>query len=162
MARVREGRDGIEVELAGTEIELLSRLLDGLAGRLRAGGDDAVIDRLAPSGSRGDAEADAELRRMVRNDLLEGRAERLARLAVDIRGWAPSGSRDAVRASLGEDEAMLLLGGLNDLRLALGASIAIGTFERSELEPSDPRSVTLELMDRLGGLQQGLVEHLDV
>jgi len=164
MARVlppASGGDGLRVELERVELDLLVRLCEGLAGRLRAGGDDAVIARLAPAASRGDAEADAELRRLLRGDLLGGRAERLERLAVELRSWAGRvGPGDGVAADLAAEEALALLQGLNDVRLALGAQVGVEDLDQGTLAADDPRAVTLGLIDRLGGLQQGLVEHL--
>jgi hypothetical protein len=161
MARVGpDDGGGIRIDLARAELDLLVRLCEGLATRLRAGGDDAVIDRLAPAASRGDAEADSELRRLLRGDLLDGRAERLVRLATELRGWAPSGGRAGVRAVLDDDAALTLLQGLNDVRLALGAQVDIERIDRAGLAEEDPRALTLQLMDRLAGLQQGLLEVL--
>jgi hypothetical protein len=162
MARVRSGRDGITVELAREELDLLVRLLDGLAVRLRSGGSGAVVERLAPAASHGDAEADHELRRMLRSDLLEGRAERLTRLAVELRGWGErSGGSARVVVTLDGEVAVGLVQGLNDVRLALGARIDVEALDRATLTPEDPRTATLVLMDQLGGLQQLLVEELD-
>jgi hypothetical protein len=160
MAGVRSAPDGIRVDLQRVELDLLVRLCEGLAARLRAGGDDAVIGRLAPGASRGDAEADAELRRLLRTDLLDGRAERLVRLATELRSWAPAGAGPGVRATLDADAALALLQGMNDVRLALGAQVGVEDLVRAELAPDDARAVTLELMDRLAGLQQGLLEAL--
>lgn len=160
MARVEPRDGGIGVDLDRTELALLVRLCEGLATRLRAGGDDPVIDRLAPAASRGDAEADAELRRLLRSDLLDGRAERLVRLAAELTAWGGVDGGDAVRAVLDADAALLLLQGLNDVRLALGASIGIEALDRGTLGPDDRRTLTVALMDRLGALQQGLVELL--
>lgn len=160
MAAVLPSPDGPEVRLAPAERHLLVRLCEGLAGRLRAGGDDAVIERLAPAASRADAEADHELRRMLRNDLLDGRAERLTRLAVALGTWGERDAVGTVGAVLGPEEALELLRGLNDLRLALGATVDVEHLERTDLAEDDPRVGTLDLMDRLAGLQQGLVELL--
>lgn len=160
MAGVRPDGDDVRIDLQRPELDLLIRLCEGLADRLRAGGDDAVIDRMAPGASRGDAEADAELRRLLRSDLLDGRAERLVRLATELRSWAPEVDGAGVRATLRAESALALLQGLNDVRLALGAQVGIERLERSELAPADPRALTLELMDRLAGLQQGVLEVL--
>lgn len=160
MAEVDVTADGVVVRLARAEVDLLVRLCEGLAGRLRAGGDGPVIDRLAPAASRGDAEADAELRRLLRTELLDGRADRLGELAERLRGWAGSGDGGAA-ATLGEEAALGLLRGLNDIRLGLGAGIGIDGLERDRLDADDPRTLTLALMDRLASLQQRLVEALD-
>lgn len=161
MAEVRAIADGIEVRFARAEVDLLVRLCEGLAERLRAGGDGPIIDRLAPAASRGDAEADAELRRLLRTDLLAGRAERLDGLAADLRSWRAAVSTGAVVRTLAEDGALALLCGLNDVRLGLGAGIGIEDLDRGQLDADDPRALTVALMDRLGGLQQDLVEALD-
>lgn len=160
MAGVRATGDGVRVDLERVELDLLVRLCEGLATRLRAGGDDAVIERLAPHASRGDAEADAELRRLLRGDLLDGRAERLVRLATQLRSWAPGEGTAGVRAILDAGTAEALLQGLNDVRLALGAQVGVEDLDRTELGADDPRAITLQLMDRLAGLQQGLLEAL--
>lgn len=164
MVLVEPGEDGIRLVLQRPELDLLVRLAEGLADRLRAGGEDPVIERLAPPASIGDAEADHELRRMLRSDLLDGRAERLVRFAAELLSWRDRGSTEDpshVTVIVAAEVAMHVVQGLNDIRLALGAQIAVEALDRDAIPDGDPRGLTLELMDRLGGLQHGLIELLD-
>jgi len=158
MARVLPTPAGARLELGADEAEVLRRIILGLVRRLEGGGDDPVVARLAPQASRGDAEADHELRRLLRDDLVTGRSQRLAALAEDLAGWAAAGGVDRILAA---DAAMSLLEGLNDVRIALGATIGIEALDRASLAADDPRFMTLGLIDHLGALQAGLVAVLD-
>lgn len=164
MAGLRPDGERLRLLLAEDEVSVLVSLLDGLAGRVAAvsaGGEpDAVISRLIPTVSRGDAEVDAELRAMLRDELLETRTQRLGALASDLRAWAV-GSGGAVDRLLERDEAMRIVEALNDVRLALATTIGYDEELRESLDPDDARSDALVLMDALAWMQGTLIEFVE-
>jgi len=164
MASLRPEDDAVRIVLDAREVEVLASLADGLAQRVTAVQDegivDPVIDRFAPTVSRGDRELDSELRAMLRGDLLSSRSARLAAFADDLRVWqgSPSGRVDH---RLDPDAAMRAVEVLNDLRIALAATIGFDPDLRQQLDDVDPRSDAVQLMDALAWLQGGLIEFLD-
>lgn len=162
MAELKEVSDGMLLVLDTEEVRMLSSLAGSLIMRLSADGaaasDDPIVDRLAPTTSRGDVEADRELRAMLVDDLLDQRCTRLATLVADLERWSDSTGLHHV---LDVAAAGQLVETLNDLRLAIGASIGIVTLDRGELEDDDPRAGTLHLMDHLGWMQGRLIELID-
>ena len=54
-----------------------------------------------------------------------------------------------------------MLGVLNDLRLAIGAQVGIESLERDRLDPDDPVTYRVAVMDHLGWLQEQLLHVLD-
>lgn len=155
----RQG-DHIRMQLDPVEIDLLRSLRDGLRGTLSSGdGEDPVLRRLFPAAVVGDEEADRELRRLLRDDLLQSRLSGLEALADLLdRGVEHRGH---VRVRLDGEEAALVLGVLNDLRLAIGARIGIESLERDDLDPDDPVVYRLAVMDHLAWLQEQLLAILD-
>ena len=164
MAGLRPDGERLRLLLAEDEVSVLVSLLDGLAGRVAAvsaGGEpDAVIARLIPTVSRGDAEVDAELRAMLRDELLEMRTQRLGALASDLRAWAAE-SGGAVDRLLERDGAMRIVKALNDVRLALATTIGYDEELRESLDPDDARSDALVLMDALAWMQGTLIEFVE-
>ncbi len=164
MAGLRPDGDQLRLQLAQDEVSVLVSLLDGLAGRVAAvsaGGEpDAVIARLIPTVSRGDAELDVELRAMLRDELLETRTQRLGALASDLRAWAAE-SGGAVDRALERDGAMRIVEALNDVRLALATTIGYDEELRESLDPDDARSDALVLMDALAWMQGTLIEFVE-
>ncbi|MDX1620532.1 MAG: DUF2017 family protein [Nitriliruptorales bacterium] len=155
----RQG-DRIRAELEPFEVELLRQLRDGLRHNLEhAGGDDPVIARLFPPTVTGDDDADDELRRLIRDDLLQSKLDGLdALMEVLERGTE---HRGRIRVQLEPDEAMLMLGVLNDLRLAIGARVGIEDIDRDTLTEDDPRTRSVAIMDHLGWLQEQLLALVD-
>jgi hypothetical protein len=163
MARLEPAGERVRLQLAREEVDVLVSLAEGLARRLAdvdGREEDEVLRRLAPEVSRGDAEVDAELRAMLRPDLLSSRAARLHDLAALLRpGNEPRD--DGLDRLLERDEAMRTVEALNDLRIALAATIGYETIERDDLAPDDPREDAVRLMDALAWLQGGLIEFVD-
>jgi hypothetical protein len=162
MARLEPADDRVRLQLESEEIDVLVSLAEGLAMRLSSdrSDDDEVLRRLAPEVSRGDAEVDAELRAMLRDDLLSSRAARLRDLALTLRPDATA-QDVALDSLLDRDEGMRIVEALNDLRIALAATIGYETLERDELAPDDGRADAVRLMDALAWLQGGLIEFVD-
>lgn len=164
MASLRPDGDGVRLMLDAQEVEVLASLAQGLAQRVAAVQhgvtDDPVIDRFAPTVSRGDRDLDGELRAMLREDLLSTREARLSAFADDLRAWQgdPSGRLDH---RLDPDAAMRAIEVLNDLRIALASTIGFDEDLRQRLEDSDPRKDAVQLMDALAWLQGSLIEFLD-
>jgi len=163
MARLERAADGMHLRLESPEVDVLGSLSTGLAARLEDGpstSEDAGLFRLlAPDLSRGDAAIDAELRAMLHPDLLSARAARLRDLDAQLTTWrSDAGDLHAV---LDRDAAMRLVEALNDLRLALAATVGLDTIERDDIAEDDERSDALRLMDALAWLQGGLIEFVD-
>lgn len=168
MTRLEPRLDGVDVYFEPEEIEVVTGLLEGLAGRLAAAGssdspgEDRVIERFTSVVSHGDEDVDAELRQLLRDDLLEGRGGRLRTVSSLLDSAQPAARGETERAvPLTWDTALMVVQALNDVRLALGAAVDIETLERDDVAEDDPRQSTLHLMDGLAWLQGALIELLD-
>lgn len=150
----------IRMELTAVEVELLTNLRDGLYATLEDGPDnDPARARLFPQAVTGDDEADRELRHLLHNDLLAaklGALDELVRLLE--RGTTTRGRR---RVDLTAEEAMLVLGVLNDLRLAIGARIGIEQIDRRALDADDEVVASLAVMDHFAWWQEQLLAIVD-
>ena len=159
-AFVRHG-DTVRMQLRDEEVGLLRRLRDELAAVLQEGDrDDAVTRRLFPPAVTGDDEADDELRRLMHDDLLQSRLTGLD----EVLGYLDRAERVRRRqvVHLVEGEPALVLGVLNDMRLALGARLGFDVLEQREAMTSDdPRVPTLAVMDYLAMWQEQLLAVLD-
>lgn len=161
MSRVFQLRaGGVRAEFTESEVELLRSLQQGVEQVLSEGdSDDPVIQRLFPAAVKGDDQADAEVRGLLREELFTARRHGLRSLVeILTRGVA---HRGRIRIQLIDDEPLLFLGVLNDLRLALGARIGIGSFDRETAEVDDATSYRLAVMDHLGWWQEQLLDILD-
>ncbi len=156
---VRRG-DLIRLQLRPQEVDLLVRL----AGELRTaleepGPDDPVAARLFPPAVLGDPDADREVRDLLADALL---ADRLAGLE-SVLELVARGRRSKGRlvVDLEEDEPLLVLGVLNDIRLAIGARIDIEAIDRDRVAEHDPVAYPIAVMDHLGWWQEQLLAILD-
>lgn len=161
MSRVFDQRQGvIRARFAPEEIELLRSLQQGIRSALEEGTeDDPVIARLFPRAVSDDDEADAELRRLLRDDLLASRQVGLDALIEVLDRCEPRRGRLVVE--LEDDEPLLVLGVLNDLRLAIGARIGVDDLDRQDITSEDPVAYRLAVMDLLGWWQEQLLALLD-
>lgn len=159
-ARLRPGGQAVRLELEPFEVELLRALAPGLRQLLEdPDPDDPAVARLFPATIADDDEADAELRRLIFDDLLEERLAGLAALEEILdRGVA---HRSRLRVDLVEDEPALVLGVLNDVRLTLGARIGIEQLDRDEIDVDHPAAATVAMMDHLGWFQEQLLSVVD-
>ncbi len=148
------------MQLAGGEVDLLRSMRDGLRAVLSDGApDDPVIARLFPTAVSDDSEADIELRRLLRDELLSARLAALDDLhALLEQGRA---SRGGLRVDLDAEQAVLVLGVFNDLRLAIGARVGIEQLEREQLPSDEATTQRLAVMDHFGWLQEQLLAVLD-
>lgn len=156
----RRHGDRIRMQLEPVEVELLRSTRDGLRRTLEEGDpDDPVIRRLFPPAVADDPSADDELRDLMRNDLLARQLEALDELvAILDRG---RGQRGLLRVDLTSEEAVLVLGAVNQLRLAIGARIGIEQLDRDRLDEDDPVAYRVAVMDHLGWMQEQLLAILD-
>jgi hypothetical protein len=144
--RTRKG--DFRLRLSDVERELLRSLPEELLGFLTTDPDDPSLRRLRPSAYEDDAEAEDEYRRLVQDELEEGRREAL-------RVLAETSAHDRLTA----EELDAWLRALTDLRLALGTRLDVteDTYER-EIDPSDPQAYELSVFAYLSWLQEQAVE----
>lgn len=121
--------------------------------------DDAAVARLFPRAVDGDEDADQELRHLIHDDLAATKREALEELDRLLDGGVRKGRE--LRVRLDEEQQVLLLGVLNDLRLAIGARVGIEQLDRDELDPDHPDTYRVAVMDHLGMWQELLLAHLD-
>jgi hypothetical protein len=156
----RRHGDGVRATLQPFEVALLRSTRDQLRGLLLGGdADEPVLRRLFPTAVLGDADADAEVRTWLHADLFAARLAGLDALVEVLDRAEPV--RGGVRVYLVEDEPLLVLGVLNDLRLAIGATIDVDALDRDAVREDDPVAYPLAVMDHLGWLQEQLLAVLD-
>lgn len=142
------------------EVELLRTLIESL-GRVLEGRDtsDAAVRRLFPATVVGDDEADEELRGLIHDDLAGLKRAGLDALTALLDGGERRGA--TLRVELTPDDTLLVLGVLNDVRLALGARVGIADLDRDEVTPDSPIGQRLAVMDHLGFWQELLLAIVD-
>jgi Domain of unknown function (DUF2017) len=143
----RDRRGGFRLRLSDGERELLRTLPAELQALLGSEPDDPALRRLFPPAYDEDEEGEAEYRRLMADDLLEGR-RRALRLVQETAG------RDRLTA----EELDAWLRALNDLRLVLGTKLGM-TEEMYDLEidPAHPQAYELSVYGYLSWLQEQLV-----
>ena len=143
----RDRRGGFRLRLSDGERELLRTLPAELQALLGSEPDDPALRRLFPPAYDEDEEDEAEYRRLMADDLLEGRRKAL-RLVQETAG------RDRLTA----EELDAWLRALNDLRLVLGTKLGV-TEEMYDLEidPAHPQAYELSVYGYLSWLQEQLV-----
>ena len=109
--RTRSGR--FQLHLSGVERELLRSLPGQLKELL--GTDDPSLKRLFPPAYPDDPALDAEYRKLVREDLVNGRTAALDVMAATV---------DAT--DLDEEQLTGWLSAVNDIRLVLGTQLDVG------------------------------------
>jgi hypothetical protein len=144
----RDRKGGYRVRLPPEERALLRSLPAQL--RVVMETDDPALRRLFPPAYPEDSEADDEFRRLMREELLEGK---LAALQVV--------EETADANHLNGDQLEGWLGALESLRLYLGTQLDISeaTYEE-ELDPDDPAAPALALYGYLSWLQEEVVAAL--
>lgn len=143
--RTREG--DFRLSLSAGERELLRELPAELLATMADEPDDPTLRRLFPPAYDDDAE-EAEYRRLMHGELVDGRREALRVLETT-----------ADRERLEENELHAWLGALNDLRLVLGTRLGVTeeVYER-DLDPRDPQAYDLGVYAYLTWLQEHVVE----
>jgi hypothetical protein len=148
--RIERTADGdLRLRLSRSERGILRSLREELQLLLEDDPDDPDLRRLFPP-AYGDAEEEAEYRRLVGDELLEGRRQALETLRATVD-----------RDRLTPDEAQAWLTALNDVRLVLGTRLGVTeeTF-LAGVRLRDPRARELAVYAYLSWLQEQLVEEL--
>jgi hypothetical protein len=142
-----DGEGGYRLRLSDGERELLRALPAELEDLLASEADDPSLRRLFPRAYELDEEGEAEYRRLMAGELLEGRRAAL-RLIRETAG----------RERLTAEELDAWLRALNDLRLVLGTRLDV-TEEMygAELDPAHPQAYELSVYGYLSWLQEQLV-----
>jgi hypothetical protein len=150
--RIERTRDGaVRLRLPREERELLRTLPAQLRALLDEAPDDPSLERLFPP-AYDDAKSEDEYRRLMRDELLDGRRRALEVVEETLD-----------RDRLSTEQAQAWLTALNDLRLVLGTRLGVREDELLErLDPADPRAPGLGLYAYLSWLQEQLVEALEV
>ena len=152
--------DAIRMTLRAEEAALLERLAGELRTALqRPRAEDPVHSRLFPPAVLGDAEADREVRDLLADALLADRLEGLDAV-LEVVGRARR-TRGRSVVDLTDEEPLLLLGVLNDIRLAIGARIDVEAIDRDQVDAQDELAYPLAVMDHLGWWQEQLLVLLD-
>jgi hypothetical protein len=148
--RIERTRGGdIRLRLPRDERALLRSLPAQLRRLLAEAPDDPSLERLFPP-AYDDAEDEAEYRRLMDDELLEGR-RRALRVIED--------TLDQDRLTKEQAEAWLTA--LNDLRLVLGTRLDVSEDMLLErLRPDDPNAFEISLYAYLSWLQEQLVDAL--
>jgi Domain of unknown function (DUF2017) len=148
--RIERTRQGdIRLRLPRDERALLRSLPAELRRLLVEAPDDPSLERLFPP-AYDDAEDEAEYRRLMGDDLLEGRRRALRVIEETL---------DQDRLTKEQAEAWLTA--LNDLRLVLGTRLDVTEDMLLErLRPDDPNAFEISLYAYLSWLQEQLVDAL--
>jgi hypothetical protein len=156
----RRHGDAIRMTLAPPELQLLTALRGELEQALSLPDPtDPAMQRLFPPPVLGDAELEVATRAAMVDDLLERRLEGLEELLAMLE--RASSHRGSWRVELVDEEPLVVLGVLNDLRLAIGARIDIEALDRESVGRDDPVAYRLAVMDLLGWWQEQLIAILD-
>jgi hypothetical protein len=144
----RDRKGGYRLRLPSEERDLLRSLPDQLRDVMRT--DDPGLRRLFPPAYEEDADANDEYRRLMRNELLEGK---LAALRVVEE------TADADHLTSEELEAWL--GAIESLRLYLGTVLDVSEDPiANALNLNDPDAPAMALYGYLSWLQEQAVEAL--
>ena len=146
--QIRGEGDRVRLSLNQGEQFLLRDLLDQLEPLL-ADPDDPALRRLFPP-AYSDDESDEQYRSLVRDQLVDGRAQALA----TMRATLGSGTIALEQA----DEWLRVL---NDLRLVLGTRLDVGEeIDYEGIDVDEPRGRDLAVYGYLAWLQEQLVDAL--
>jgi hypothetical protein len=144
----RDRKGGYRLRLPAEERELLRSLQAQFRAVLQT--DDPSLRRVFPPAYVDDDKANDEYRRLMREELLEGKLEAL-RVVEETAG--------ADRLSGEQLEAWL--GALESIRLFLGTQLDVREeIYSSPIDPDDPEAPTLALYGYLSWLQEEAVEAL--
>ena len=150
----RLGPDRIAVRLEAGERRVIGTLLAELRTQLddpETAAPDGTLARLFPPAFPDDPEAEASYADLVREDLLDGRRQRLQTVMATL---------DA--RELDDQQAFAWMGVLNDLRLALGTTL--GVTEDDDIrhpDADDPEAFRWAVFGWLAWLVGGFVEALE-
>lgn len=150
----------VRMELDSWEADLLRTVRDGVRELLESPDhSDPAIGRLFPNAVVDDDIVDIEVRNLIYDDLLAARLQALDEVVAILD--RASTHRGRLRTDLDDEEANLVLGVLNDLRLTLGARIGIERLDRGEVDEDHPAAWSLAVMDHFAWWQEQLLQVLD-
>lgn len=146
--------------LGAFEVDLLHTLIGSLTRLLEARDTgDAAVQRLFPATVVGDEEADRELRGLIHDDLAGLKQAGLDALTELLDQGERRGS--TLRVELTAEDTILVLGVLNDLRLAIGARVGVEDLDRAAVDPNTALGQRLAVMDHLALWQELLLAIVD-
>jgi hypothetical protein len=146
----RDRKGGYRLALPREERELLASLPRQLRELLKAEEPDPALRRLFPPAYADDPEADDEYRRLMREELMEGK---LASLRVV--------EETAYAEHLTDDDLEAWLGAIESLRLYLGTQLDVREeIYATPIDSDDPDGPALALYGYLSWLQEQAVEAL--
>jgi hypothetical protein len=151
--KVSRRHDRIRMRLDPAELELLSTLVEDLAGlydEMEQGVSGAVHDRLFPAAHRDDESLAREYRELTEEALLHTRSDRLGLCRAELL----TGRADVELDDDGTDRWLTVV---NDLRLSIGTVIGITADEDGELDPADPLLAAKLTYHWLTAMQDSLV-----
>jgi Domain of unknown function (DUF2017) len=140
----------LRLELGAQERAVLRTLPAALERRLTEEPESPDLRRLFPAAYAEDDAAEAEYRRLMGSELLDGRR-------AALRTFAQSVDSEVLTA----EEAEAWLRALNDLRLYLGTSLDVTEEDLAQpFDPRHPRAEERALYAYLSWLQEHVVEAL--
>jgi hypothetical protein len=158
----RVGPEAVRLTVSGEELELLRNLPGQLGDVLGEGDADPAAARLFPPAydDPADADAAAEYRRLMQDELLRGKLAAVETVRATLERAAKlRGARWSI--DLDQDETQAWLGVLNDLRLTLGVRLGVTDDLDGEVDDDDPRAPGFHLLYYLGWLEEHLLTQLE-
>ncbi len=145
---VPNGDGTYSLNLREEERALVAAIVPDLRGLLADDPNDEMLTRLFPTARPDDAEAEAEFRDMVRDELV---SKRLARLDIV--------AELAEATALDQEQLAAWMGAVNDIRLVLGTRLEVTEDDEfEETDEADAESVARSAYWYLGWLLEHLVE----
>ncbi len=136
------------LNLREEERALIAAIVPDLRSLLADDPNDEMLTRLFPTARPDDAEAEAEYRDMVRDELV---SKRLARLDIV--------AELAEATALDQEQLAAWMGAVNDIRLVLGTRLEVTEDDEfEETDEADAESVARSAYWYLGWLLEHLVE----
>lgn len=160
MAQLERLEDGVRLRLARDEVGVVVSLVEGVRNRLEgplAAADGDGFARFRTPVVSNEVAVDDELREMLHDELRAKRTNRLTDLSVLLQ----RGGEDGFDSVLDRETSMRVVEALNDLRLALAASVGYDDELRDSLDDDDHRTGAVALMDALAWLQGGLIDFVE-
>jgi hypothetical protein len=150
VSRIAPTARGVEIQLSSAEIAILSRL-PSLLGSVGSDPTDPAPKRLHPAAYPNDEEGSAELARLTKDDLAEGRTA-----DVDVFARQLPETGDGITISSADAEAWMRV--LGSARIVLASRRGLFDLEDLAELPNDDPDVAL--VNLLGAYQQTLAEVL--
>ena len=145
---VPNGDGTYSLNLREEERALIAAIVPDLRSLLADDPNDEMLTRLFPTARPDDAEAEAEYRDMVRDELV---SKRLARLDIV--------AELAEATALDQEQLAAWMGAINDIRLVLGTRLEVTEDDEfEETDEADAESVARSAYWYLGWLLEHLVE----